>query len=209
MPVTGSPSPASEEDLKRSVQLLQFLTLARHARVDGLVHEKSISAFITTALECVLNTRIALRTLLAPLITAQVLFEADKQSDDRVDDRRVKERRQAIWDLSLNQDVTNIPVTGNSAILYMSLSLLIICVAAFACYISATIHRHSPNESYVVEAWNRMRDFVFLVHRRHFHGVDEPLSLLICPAACKAMRDILQHGGETLGACAFSRSRKH
>ncbi|KAF7791961.1 hypothetical protein EIP86_002987 [Pleurotus ostreatoroseus] len=144
-----------------------------YAGVEEHIPEESSLSFMKAALNLVSSRAQhdhAASRLVGPLIIAQTFFEVSGRLG-KGDGTTTKQRRETIWNLALAEDVTNISVTS-----------------AFAAYISVTVR--SMEDLHIVEAWNQMRDFVFLVYRRDFHGTDDPLALLVCPTVCIAMQDL-------------------
>lgn len=77
---------------------------------------------------------------------------------------------------------------------------LTVSAASFACYSAIAMQTRKFDKIALVEAWGLLRDFVLLVNRRYFFAVDEPLSLLVCPAIFRAMEIIIERSGPATSA---------
>ncbi|KAJ3554696.1 hypothetical protein NM688_g2967 [Phlebia brevispora] len=164
-------------------QLLQFLTLSWHAGIDDIIHRKSASTLIAVIAVYFSQPVFDLffsSDLAGQFITALALFETTKPEDSS-EGYSTQEHMRLIQALASLAETTDILVTS-----------------AFASYTSAVIHQRSCDALSLAEAWDHLRDFLFLIHHRHFHGSDELLSILVCPTVCKAMLDILRHGDAEL-----------
>ncbi|KAH9898530.1 hypothetical protein C8Q73DRAFT_685135 [Cubamyces lactineus] len=90
------------------------------------------------------------------------------------------ERARWIWRLVQEVDPSDLPLA-----------------ASLATYISATAGTYALDALNHGEAWDFIRDVLLLILNRDFEGQEEPLALLVAPAACRALVELVRHASPT------------
>ncbi|KAI0307781.1 hypothetical protein B0F90DRAFT_1677198 [Multifurca ochricompacta] len=156
---------------------MNFLTLC-FSVAPRLCHGVSVSTFLHTV--ATYASELNASYLSCPLLTAVSTLEGTR--DNTSSDKSVNAEVDTIpWEIALSCPRSDILVA----------SCLASCVLAVE-------HLGSPCTSTAVEIWDYLRDVLLLILTEHYAGDEAPLSLLVAPTLCVALRVLLGRIGGRL-----------